>query len=106
VVALAVHPKRGATLRATPASATLVFPSTDLPLLERGKANRILPVKDGESMVALTVLHEEGAALRVHAGKRYINLKPADLGPFQGQRAQRWAKLPREFQNVSGLEVG
>jgi topoisomerase-4 subunit A len=84
----------------------LVFPITDLPLLGRGKGNRILHVKTGESMVALAVLHEENAPLRVHAGKRYINLKPAEHQPFFGQRAQRGAKLPRGFQNVSALEVG
>ncbi len=84
----------------------LIFPITDLPLLSRGKGNRILHVKPGESMVALAVLHEENSPLRVHAGKRYINLKPADYEPFVGQRAQRGAKLPRGFQNVSMLEVG
>jgi topoisomerase-4 subunit A len=84
----------------------LIFPITDLPLLSRGKGNRILHVKPGESMVALAVLHEENSPLRVHAGKRYLNLKPADYEPFIGQRAQRGAKLPRGFQNVSVLEVG
>jgi topoisomerase IV subunit A len=84
----------------------LLFPITDLPLLERGKGNRILHVKPGEAMVALAVLHEENAVLRVHAGKRYINLKAAEYDPFLGERAQRGAKLPRGFQNVSGLEVG
>jgi topoisomerase-4 subunit A len=84
----------------------LIFPITDLPLLSRGKGNRILHVKPGESMVALAVLHEENSPLRVHAGKRYINLKPAEFEPFVGQRAQRGAKLPRGFQNVSVLEVG
>jgi topoisomerase-4 subunit A len=83
----------------------LIFPITDLPLLGRGKGNRILHVKTGEAMVAVAVLHED-AALRVHAGKRYINLKPSEFTPFAGQRAQRGAKLPRGFQNVSGLEVG
>ncbi len=84
----------------------LIFPITDLPLLGRGKGNRILHVKPGENMVAVAVLHEEGAPVRVHAGKRYINLKPAEYQPFVGQRAQRGAKLPRGFQNVSALEVG
>jgi topoisomerase-4 subunit A len=83
----------------------LIFPITDLPLLGRGKGNRILHVKTGEAMIAVAVLHEE-ASLRVHAGKRYINLKPSEFEPFSGQRAQRGAKLPRGFQNVSALEVG
>ena len=43
----------------------------------------------------------EGGTLVVHAGKRYTNLKGADLENYLGKRAQRGLKLPRGFQNVS-----
>ena len=48
--------------------------------------------------------HRGGPAegtLVVHAGKRYTNLKGADLESYIGKRAQRGLKLPRGFQNVS-----
>ena len=36
----------------------------------------------------------------MHAGKRFTNLKPADLEQYIGKRAQRGLKLPRGFQSV------
>jgi topoisomerase-4 subunit A len=41
--------------------------------------------------------------LVVHAGKRYTNLKSAELAAYVGKRAQRGLKLPRGFQNVSTI---
>ena len=41
----------------------------------------------------------------MHSGKRFLHLKRGDLEPFRGVRAQRGGKLPRGFQNVTGLEV-
>ncbi len=65
-----------------------------------------LPAKgEKESLVAVTSL-PAGAHLIVHAGKRYLNLKPSDWAEFAGNRALRGNRLPRGFQNVGALEVG
>ncbi len=45
------------------------------------------------------------ATLRVHAGKQYLNLKPADLANFRANRALRGSRLPRGYRNVDRLEV-
>jgi topoisomerase-4 subunit A len=55
-------------------------------------------------MIAVAVL-PAGAHLRVHAGKHYRSFKPAELAPFQAERARRGIALPRGFQNVQTLEV-
>ncbi|MDP9120153.1 MAG: DNA topoisomerase IV subunit A [Acidobacteriota bacterium] len=88
----------------------LIFPLPDLPLLARGKGVKILSLPAAgrgtpESLFALAVL-PEGAHLIVHAGKRYLNMKPADYAPYLGDRARRGTTLPRGFQNVTGLGVG
>ncbi|HVS00838.1 MAG TPA: DNA topoisomerase IV subunit A [Thermoanaerobaculia bacterium] len=87
----------------------LIFPLKDLPLLPRGKGVKILNIPGGkgekESLLAITALPEK-AHLIVHAGKRYLNMRPADYEPYIGSRALRGNKLPRGFQSVSGLEVG
>jgi topoisomerase-4 subunit A len=90
----------------TDAGRLLLFPLNDLPLLPKGKGVQILslPKGKGESLVALTPL-TQGAHLIVHSGKRYLNMKASEYEPFKGKRAQRGNKLPRGFQNVSGLEV-
>jgi topoisomerase-4 subunit A len=92
---------------ATDSGRLLVFPAAELPLLPRGKGVRILSVHaaQGESLVAALAL-PPGAPLRIFAGQRIRNLKPSELEEYRGQRAQRGAKLPRGFQNVSGMEVG
>jgi topoisomerase IV subunit A len=88
---------------ATDLGRLLIFPLDQMPLLPRGKGVRILGVKGDETLAALAIL-PAGATLRVHAGKRYLNLK-SDLESFAGQRAQRGGRLPQGFTKVTGLEV-
>ncbi|MEP7010885.1 MAG: DNA topoisomerase IV subunit A [Acidobacteriota bacterium] len=91
---------------ATDGGRLLLFPLAEMPELARGKGVKILNLstKEKESIVALAVL-PPGGHLKLHAGKRYLALRPADLEPFAGKRAARGAKLPRGFQNVGSLEV-
>ena len=91
---------------ATDGGRLLLFPLAEMPELPRGKGVKILNLsaKEKESIVALAVVPPSGH-LKVHAGKRYIALKPSEQEPFAGKRAQRGAKLPRGFQNVGSLEI-
>ena len=57
-----------------------------------------------EKVVATAVVPKDGT-LVVHAGKRFTNLKGADLEQYLGKRAQRGLKLPRGFQNVSSIRT-
>ncbi len=88
----------------------LVFPVSELPELSKGKGNKIINIPSAraasreELLVGLQVLPKEGE-LRVHSGKRYLNLKSADLTHFAGERGRRGSKLPRGFQRVDRLEV-
>ena len=43
--------------------------------------------------------------LVIHAGRRHLSLKPADLEHYFGERGRRGAKLPRGFQNVEIMAV-
>ncbi|HEV3455522.1 MAG TPA: DNA gyrase C-terminal beta-propeller domain-containing protein, partial [Thermoanaerobaculia bacterium] len=88
----------------------LLFPLRELPLLARGKGVRIIGLRAGakgargERLAAVAVL-PAGAHLKVHAGKHFRHFKPAELAPFEGERARRGAALPRGFQGVTSLEV-
>ena len=57
-----------------------------------------------EKVVSTAVVPRDGT-LVVHAGKRFTNLKPADLETYIGKRAQRGLKLPRGFQNVDVIRA-
>jgi len=88
----------------------LVIPVSDLPEMARGKGNRIIAIPGKkveareEFVVALAVV-PEGGRVKLLSGKRYLNLKAADLNAYEGERGKRGSKLPRGFQKVDGLEV-
>ena len=88
----------------------LVFPLAELPLLSRGKGVKILQLpraKDGpreERVVDVEVVPAR-ASLTIHAGKRYITLKPSDLELYVLGRGRRGRMLPRGFQRADRLAI-
>lgn len=88
----------------TSAGYLLIFALDDLPEQARGKGNKLINLKKGETVVAITTLHHSDS-LTITAGKRHVTLKPMDLANYTGSRANRGSQLPRGFQNVSSIEV-
>jgi topoisomerase-4 subunit A len=43
--------------------------------------------------------------LVIHAGKRHLKMKYADLEHYIGERARRGNKLPRGFQKVDSIVI-
>jgi topoisomerase-4 subunit A len=89
---------------ATTEGKLLLFPINELPQLARGKGVQTIKVHRtpiAPERVVSTAVVAKGGTLVVTAGKRYTNLKGADLENYIGKRAQRGLKLPRGFQNVS-----
>ncbi|WP_019528107.1 DNA topoisomerase IV subunit A [Dasania marina] len=88
----------------------LLFPIADLPVMARGKGNKIIGIPSArlqareEFMVGVQVIRA-GQSLRVHAGKRYLNMKFNELDHYAGERGRRGNKLPRGFQKVDRIEV-
>jgi topoisomerase-4 subunit A len=88
----------------------LVFPVRDLPELAKGKGNKIINIPATRSsareelMVGAKVVGATDTLL-VYSGKRKLKLKGADLEHYLGERGRRGNKLPRGFQNVSGLGI-
>lgn len=88
----------------------LVIPAGDLPELARGKGNRIIniPAKslaDRSEYVVDVIAVPEGGRVRLHSGKRYLNLRAADLNAYESERGRRGGKLPRGFQKVDRIEL-
>lgn len=87
----------------------LIFPIAELPVLGRGKGQKIMQVpaaklKSGEEfMSAITVLGPEDN-LRLYAGNRHLTLKEIDQEHYISERARRGLKLPRGFQRVDRME--
>jgi len=88
----------------------LVHPVAELPTLARGKGLKIIHVpaarlKSGEEQVVAVAVVPEGGRLTVHAGRRHLTLKAADLEHYSVGRGRRGRKLPRGLQRVDWLEV-
>lgn len=93
----------------TSAGRMLVISANDLPELTRGKGNKIIgipskAVAERSEFVVDIVAVPQGGRLRLHSGKRHLNLRAADLNAYEGERGRRGNKLPRGFQNVDGIE--
>lgn len=88
----------------------LVFPVTELPVLARGKGNKIIGIHSArlkareEFMIALAAIDEQ-QTVKIWAGKRYLQMKLKDMEHYRGERGRRGHKLPRGFQKVDSIEV-
>ena len=88
----------------------LVVPASDLPELTRGKGNKIIgvpakAVAERSEYVVDILAVPDGGKVRLNSGKRYLNLRAADLNAYEGERGRRGNKLPRGFQKVDGIEL-
>lgn len=95
----------------TSAGHLLIFPIKDLPILPRGKGNKIINIpsakvaKREEYVTDIAVLKPQ-SSLILSAGKRSFTMKPNDLKHYHSDRGKRGLKLPRGFQKVEKVEVG
>jgi topoisomerase-4 subunit A len=88
----------------------LVFDLEALPVLPKGKGNKIIQIppsriKSRQEYVVAMALIPGGATLVVHAGKRYFKLDARTLNDFRGERGRRGRKLPRGLRNVHSVRV-
>jgi topoisomerase-4 subunit A len=86
----------------------LVIPAAEVPRLNRGKGIKIQNVStkklaSREEYVVGIVSVAAGGSLVIHAGKRHLTLKPADLETYVGDRGRKGTKLPRGLQRVDRL---
>lgn len=84
----------------------LIFPATELPLLSRGKGNKLIGInaKKDEAVKHIYLLRPENT-LTIIAGQRHLTLGPKERQEYEGSRARRGKTLPRGFQKVDSLEV-
>ncbi|MGB1263232.1 MAG: DNA topoisomerase IV subunit A [Cognaticolwellia sp.] len=88
----------------------LVFPIKDLPVLSKGKGNKIINIpsaraKTREEYVTLLEVLPPESAVTLHAGKRKLTLKASDIEHYRGERGRRGNKLPRGLQRVDRIVV-
>ena len=106
-----VHDPTTAQIAAVSSSGKLlVHPLAELPQLARGKGVKIIQIPKAktrvpEEFVVDVEVVPRRTPLTVHAGKRYINLKPSDLAHYALGRGRTGRMLPRGFQRADRLEI-
>ncbi len=88
----------------------LVFPVADLPVLNKGKGNKIINIsaadaKEGKDVLAKLLLISENDSLVFHSGKRKITLKPQDIQKFRAERGRKGTSLPRGVRYENEIEI-
>ena len=88
----------------------LAFPISQLPVLERGKGNKLIQIppaklKSGQEQLVAVACVRDGGELTLYCGQRKLILTWRDLQAYGGSRAQRGHQLPRGFQRVDQVEA-
>ncbi len=88
----------------------LVFPVNDLPVLPKGKGNKIIGIpsdrliKREEFLAGLAVISQH-TSVKIYSGKRHLTLSLKDMEHYMGERGRKGNKLPRGFQLVERIEA-
>jgi topoisomerase-4 subunit A len=83
----------------------LVIALKDLPVLPKGKGNKIIQIPrkkliGREELLKHLVVFDPRDALVVQSGKRSFKLTPEIVQTYLGERGRRGKKLPRGFRSV------
>ena len=94
----------------TSAGYMLVTALNELPVLSRGKGNKIINVptakfKAREEYVSSISLVQDGEKVTIYAGKKHKTMKGAEVDEYAAERGRRGWKLPRGYQAVDRVEV-
>ncbi len=83
----------------------LIYPLADLPVMNRGKGNKLIALESHETVRAMVGL-VAGASLVIMSGSRPLTLKDSDVAHYSGKRGQRGHLLPRGYQKAESMQMG
>lgn len=97
-------------LSITAAGRMLVFPVTELPVLAKGKGNKIISIPSAQAekhddYLAKLILISPNSSVTLYVGKRKLTLHPVDLQKFRAERGRKGTLLPRGLQRIDRIEV-
>lgn len=88
----------------------LISQIKDLPVLPKGKGNKIIGIPSGkvssrEEFLSTLIVLRDGDSLSISSGKKAKTYKPGELEEFVGERGRRGKKLQKEFLSGRTVEV-
>ncbi|MEQ1150509.1 DNA topoisomerase IV subunit A [Acinetobacter johnsonii] len=82
----------------------LILELSELPILNKGKGNKLIQLEEKDQIVFMTRLTLD-EILQVVAGQQQLKLKGDDLQKYLGKRASKGQLLPRGYQKANKLLV-
>jgi len=88
----------------------LVIPLKDLPILSKGKGNKIInipskKVTNGEESMRAITLVQDGESMTLYSGKRTKKMDADEVDSYEGERGNRGLKLSRGYRSIDAIEV-
>ncbi|MGE8560707.1 MAG: DNA topoisomerase IV subunit A [Acinetobacter sp.] len=82
----------------------LVIDLAELPVLNKGKGNKLIQLEAKEQILSMTLL-SLNEIIQVVAGQQQLKLKGDDLQKYIGKRATKGQLLPRGYQKANKLFI-
>lgn len=81
----------------------LIFDKDDLPILAKGKGNKLIHLQDGDRVLAV-VGFKTGDTLAIHTKNRTLKITQEFFTHYQGKRASRGVQLDKGYTKVIAIE--
>lgn len=82
----------------------LVMDLSELPVLNKGKGNKLIQLEAGDQILFMTTLNLD-EIIQVLAGQQQLKLKGDDLLKYVGKRGAKGQLLPRGYQKANRLLI-
>jgi topoisomerase-4 subunit A len=82
----------------------LIIDLSELPILNKGKGNKLIQLEDKDQIISMTTLNLD-EIIQVVAGQQQLKIKGDDLQKYMGKRATKGQLLPRGYQKANRLLV-
>lgn len=97
-------------LLATAQGRLLIFPLKDVPILQKGKGNKLIQIKKeewqkGADALKKTLLISQEQSIEVSNTKKTKTMTPDNLTAFTAERAKRGTLLPKDLQKYTDIQV-
>lgn len=81
----------------------LIFNHDDLPVLAKGKGNKLIHLQEGDRVLAVVGLKADDT-LAIHTKKRTLKITPEFFAHYQGKRASRGVQLDKGYTKVVAMQ--
>jgi topoisomerase-4 subunit A len=82
----------------------LIVDLAELPVLNKGKGNKLIQLDDKDQIISMTMLTLD-EIIQIAAGQQQLKLKGEDLQKYLGKRATKGQLLPRGYQKANRLLI-